>query len=228
MNLFVFPVNPAVTLDPAFVEYATIPTDPLTLDPAVIDANREALDRSLDRDRVVTRVRAEPACRAGSSPSSRRRRPCSSSCSTSWPFVTLLAHGLRLDADHRYARRRRHMARRVVHGVAGGRSARPRTLVARDVPGVGDRALRVPRPAAAVRGAHRRLRAADGRGRRGVRGAAARFARSQRVGDHRRPRRVQPGGRGADGRGQLVAAAARPRARRGHARRRAVAVVRGA
>jgi len=46
LNLFVFPVNPAVTLDPAFVQFATIPTDPLTLDPAVIDANREAwIDR---------------------------------------------------------------------------------------------------------------------------------------------------------------------------------------
>jgi thiamine transport system substrate-binding protein len=46
LNLFVFPVNPTVTLDPAFVQYATIPTDPLTLDPAVIDANREAwIDR---------------------------------------------------------------------------------------------------------------------------------------------------------------------------------------
>jgi thiamine transport system substrate-binding protein len=46
LNLFVFPVNPAVTLDPAFVKYATIPADPLTLDPAVIDANREAwIDR---------------------------------------------------------------------------------------------------------------------------------------------------------------------------------------
>ncbi len=41
MNLFVFPVSPDVTLDPAFVEYATIPDDPLTLDPAVIDENRE-------------------------------------------------------------------------------------------------------------------------------------------------------------------------------------------
>ena len=46
LNLFVFPVNPDVTLDPAFVKYATIPDDPLTLDPAVIDANREAwIDR---------------------------------------------------------------------------------------------------------------------------------------------------------------------------------------
>jgi thiamine transport system substrate-binding protein len=42
LNLFVFPVNPSVTLDPAFVQYATIPAEPLTLDPAVIDANREA------------------------------------------------------------------------------------------------------------------------------------------------------------------------------------------
>ena len=46
LNLFVFPVNPDVTLDPAFVKYATIPDNPLTLDPAVIDANREAwIDR---------------------------------------------------------------------------------------------------------------------------------------------------------------------------------------
>jgi thiamine transport system substrate-binding protein len=49
LNLFVFPVNPAVTLDPAFVQFATIPTDPLTLDPAVIDANREAwIDRWIE------------------------------------------------------------------------------------------------------------------------------------------------------------------------------------
>ena len=41
LNLFVFPVNPTVALDPAFEQYATIPADPLTLDPAVIDANRE-------------------------------------------------------------------------------------------------------------------------------------------------------------------------------------------
>ena len=41
LNLFVFPVNPSVTLDPAFVQYATIPPEPLTLDPAVIDANRD-------------------------------------------------------------------------------------------------------------------------------------------------------------------------------------------
>jgi thiamine transport system substrate-binding protein len=46
LNLFVFPVNPDVTLDPAFAKYATIPADPLTLDPAAIDANREAwIDR---------------------------------------------------------------------------------------------------------------------------------------------------------------------------------------
>jgi thiamine transport system substrate-binding protein len=42
LNLFVFPVNPDVTLDPAFVQHATIPADPLMLDPEVIDANREA------------------------------------------------------------------------------------------------------------------------------------------------------------------------------------------
>lgn len=40
LNLFVFPVNPDVQLEDAFVQYATIPSNPLTVDPAVIDANR--------------------------------------------------------------------------------------------------------------------------------------------------------------------------------------------
>ncbi len=40
MNLFVFPANGSVDLDPAFVEYAAIPDESLTLDPADIDANR--------------------------------------------------------------------------------------------------------------------------------------------------------------------------------------------
>jgi thiamine transport system substrate-binding protein len=40
LNLFVFPVNPDVELDPVFTQYATIPDTPLTLDPATIDANR--------------------------------------------------------------------------------------------------------------------------------------------------------------------------------------------
>jgi thiamine transport system substrate-binding protein len=40
LNLFVFPVNPDVELDPVFTQYATIPDDPLTLDPAEIDAGR--------------------------------------------------------------------------------------------------------------------------------------------------------------------------------------------
>jgi thiamine transport system substrate-binding protein len=41
MNLFVFPVDQAVELDPAFVDFAAIPAAPLSLDPAEIDANRE-------------------------------------------------------------------------------------------------------------------------------------------------------------------------------------------
>lgn len=46
LNLFVFPVNPDVELDPVFTQYATIPAEPLTLDPATIDANRaEWIDR---------------------------------------------------------------------------------------------------------------------------------------------------------------------------------------
>jgi thiamine transport system substrate-binding protein len=40
LNLFVFPVNPAVELQPEFIEHATIPSDPLTLDPARIEAER--------------------------------------------------------------------------------------------------------------------------------------------------------------------------------------------
>jgi thiamine transport system substrate-binding protein len=40
LNLFVWPVNPDAELDPVFTEFATIPADPLRLDPAEIDANR--------------------------------------------------------------------------------------------------------------------------------------------------------------------------------------------
>jgi thiamine transport system substrate-binding protein len=40
LNLFVFPVNPDVALDPVFTQHAAIPAEPLTLDPAEIDANR--------------------------------------------------------------------------------------------------------------------------------------------------------------------------------------------
>jgi thiamine transport system substrate-binding protein len=40
LNLFVFPVNRSVELQPEFVQYATIPSDPLTLDPARIEAGR--------------------------------------------------------------------------------------------------------------------------------------------------------------------------------------------
>jgi thiamine transport system substrate-binding protein len=40
LNLFVFPVNPDVVLEQEFVDHATIPSDPITLDPALIDANR--------------------------------------------------------------------------------------------------------------------------------------------------------------------------------------------
>lgn len=40
MNLFVFPANEQVELDPAFVQYAAIPDSPLSLDPSRIDAER--------------------------------------------------------------------------------------------------------------------------------------------------------------------------------------------
>ena len=46
LNLFVFPANAEVELDPVFTQYAAIPDAPLTLDPATIDANRaEWIDR---------------------------------------------------------------------------------------------------------------------------------------------------------------------------------------
>lgn len=40
MNLFVFPANESVELDPTFVEYAAIPETSRSLDPAEIDTNR--------------------------------------------------------------------------------------------------------------------------------------------------------------------------------------------
>lgn len=40
LNLFVFPANENVELEPEFVQYATIAEEPITIDPALIEANR--------------------------------------------------------------------------------------------------------------------------------------------------------------------------------------------
>ena len=40
LTLFVYPANESVELPPEFVEFATVPERPLTLDPADIEANR--------------------------------------------------------------------------------------------------------------------------------------------------------------------------------------------
>ena len=42
LNLFVYPANGDVALPPEFTDYAVLPADPPTLDPATIAANREA------------------------------------------------------------------------------------------------------------------------------------------------------------------------------------------
>ena len=42
LNLFVYPANADVALPEVFTDNATVPTDPATLDPATIAANREA------------------------------------------------------------------------------------------------------------------------------------------------------------------------------------------
>jgi thiamine transport system substrate-binding protein len=42
LNMFVFPANEAAVLPEVFVQWADIPDQPATVDPAVIDANREA------------------------------------------------------------------------------------------------------------------------------------------------------------------------------------------
>jgi thiamine transport system substrate-binding protein len=42
LQMFVFPVNPNAALPDVFTQYAQIPDQPATLDPALINANREA------------------------------------------------------------------------------------------------------------------------------------------------------------------------------------------
>ena len=42
LQMFVYPVNPNVTLPAAFTQYAQAPAEPATLDPALIAANRDA------------------------------------------------------------------------------------------------------------------------------------------------------------------------------------------
>jgi thiamine transport system substrate-binding protein len=41
LQMYVFPVNPKASLDEAFVNFLVIPSDPATLDPSLIAANRE-------------------------------------------------------------------------------------------------------------------------------------------------------------------------------------------
>jgi thiamine transport system substrate-binding protein len=41
LNMFVFPVNPAAQIPDLFAKYAAQATDPLTMDPATIAANRD-------------------------------------------------------------------------------------------------------------------------------------------------------------------------------------------
>ncbi len=41
LRMFVFPARTDVELPPEFVEYTVVPDDPVTMDPATIDANRE-------------------------------------------------------------------------------------------------------------------------------------------------------------------------------------------
>ena len=41
LTLFVYPINPDVTLPDEFVEWAVIPDEPFTVDPSLIDTNRE-------------------------------------------------------------------------------------------------------------------------------------------------------------------------------------------
>ena len=35
-----FPANSSVELEPEFVQFATIPDEPITIDPTLVDANR--------------------------------------------------------------------------------------------------------------------------------------------------------------------------------------------
>ncbi len=41
LNMFVFPANEKAALPPEFIEYTTLPDHPLTVDPAMIETNRE-------------------------------------------------------------------------------------------------------------------------------------------------------------------------------------------
>ncbi|MCB0043711.1 MAG: thiamine ABC transporter substrate-binding protein, partial [Caldilinea sp.] len=41
LQMFVYPVLPDATLPDLFTRFAEVPADPVTVDPAAIDANRE-------------------------------------------------------------------------------------------------------------------------------------------------------------------------------------------
>jgi thiamine transport system substrate-binding protein len=49
LTMFVFPVNREAELPPEFAEHAVVPTSPLSLDPEVIEENRDEWIREWTR-----------------------------------------------------------------------------------------------------------------------------------------------------------------------------------
>ena len=170
-----------------FTDNATVPSDPATLDPAD-DHRRPRRPGSTSgptpscadpSERVHPRVgRADPHVQhrcadarwlgAGVVP------VVFLAVFYVWPFVTLLARGLRPATVGETLGRSIDVGHRLVHAVAGRRQHRADGR-RRARPGLRPRPLPLPRPPAAGRPARRRVRAADGRdGRRRPRPAARR------------------------------------------------------
>ncbi len=108
LNLFVFPANEDVDLPPEFVEHTVVPDDPATLDPAADRSAARRVDRRLDPGGAALIAAGPAAARTASIAGFERRsspsRPLFLLVFYVWPFATLLARGLDLDAARRGAR----------------------------------------------------------------------------------------------------------------------------
>ena len=129
LNLFVYPAQHGRRAAAEFTDFAVVPDDPYTLDPATIDEQPRRLDRDLDRHRPALILRARRDSLNRRPPwfvpaLGRRRRPSCSPCSTPGRWPRVLGRGLSRSALAETLGRRRDVGRRVVHAVAGDCSRR--------------------------------------------------------------------------------------------------------
>ena len=201
LNMFVYPVLPDAALPDVFTKYAVVPATSLSLPPRRTSPPT-ATSGSTSGPTSCCASGAGPSGTAATAPAvavprlaavgpGRRARRRSSRVFFVWPVATIIGRGLSLGAIADVLTDPGLRVGGVVHALAGRRSAPSLTVRRGPARRLRHGALPLPRPAGRAGRRDRAVRAADGRGRRGVPGPAARPLPRHGVGHRRRPRVLQ-------------------------------------